>query len=286
MLIQPYQLAELRFACCFRVYYRWRTHRGVSQPALSALTQETLASLVAEYGIHILEASAGQSDVKVLASFGPSETVAAGAGKMKGRVSKWLREELKLPQKEKLLSRGYFACTTGASTADAVQAYLDKQGEHHGYTSRARPPIFVESYALAPEDEKRLSTDHAVTLLRFHLVLATSRRRGIFGREAAQAVADCWRHVQEQHPMFLEKVSFVPDHVHLAVRTHPTLSPATIVVTLMNASQEAMWKGFADSVIQARVERLWQPSAYIGSFGELESAKIAAYVRKWSSAEP
>jgi hypothetical protein len=36
-------------------------------------------------------------------------------------------------------------------------------------------------------------------------------------------------------------------------------------------------------VIPARVERLWQPSAYIGSYGDLESIKIAAYVRKWES---
>jgi hypothetical protein len=63
LFVQPYQLEELRFACCFRVYYRWRTHR--------------------------VEASAGRTDVMVLASLLPTETVAAAAGKMKGRVSKW-----------------------------------------------------------------------------------------------------------------------------------------------------------------------------------------------------
>jgi hypothetical protein len=38
-------------------------------------------------------------------------------------------------------------------------------------------------------------------------------------------------------------------------------------------------------VTQARVERLWQPGAYIGSYGDLQSAKIAAYVRQWEEAE-
>ena len=83
--------------------------------------------------------------------------------------------------------------------------------------------------------------------------------------------------------MFIDKVSFVPDHVHLAVRTHPSLSPAEVVVALMNASQELMWKDFANLVIRGARERLWQPSAYIGSYGDLESAKIAAYVRKWEA---
>ena len=285
MLILPYQLGELRFACCFRVYYRWRTRRATFQPALSSLNREALDSLLKEYGIHILEASASESDVKVLASLLPAETVAACASKMKGRVSKWLRGQCKLPQGQKLLSRGYFACTTGASTAQAVLAYLESQGEHHGYMSRPLPPVFVASYSRTPEDEQRLSASHAVTVLRFHIVLSTWKRRGVFGRPAAEATADCWRRVQRQCPMFIEKVSFVPDHVHLAVQTHPSLSPAKVVVDLMNASQEMMWKDFANSVIRGRVERLWQPGAYIGSYGDMESARIAAYVRKWEAAD-
>ena len=79
----------------------------------------------------------------------------------------------------------------------------------------------------------------------------------------------------------LENVSFFPDHVHLAVRIHPSVSPAQMVTALMNAAQERLWSGFPDSVIRAGVSRLWQPSAYTGAFGDLESAKIAAYVRQW-----
>ena len=56
---------------------------------------------------------------------------------------------------------------------------------------------------------------------------------------------------------------------------------ANMVVAWMNAAQELSWSDFPESVIRAGVERLWQPSAYIGAYGQLESAKIAAYVRKW-----
>jgi REP element-mobilizing transposase RayT len=283
VLIQPYQVEELHFACCFRVYYRWRTHRAVRQPGLPKLNQQVLDALVREYNIHILEASATESDVKVLASLLPDESVASGASKMKGRVSKWLPAESKAPQDQKLLSRGYFACTTGSSTRDAVLAYLESQGEHHGYTARPLPPVFVSTYCLSPEDEQHLAARHAVTLLQFHIVLSTWTRKGVFDRSAAEATADVWRQIQRQHPLFIEKISFVPDHVHLAVRTHPCFSPAKAAVALMNAAQELMWKDFANLVIPARVERLWQPSAYIGSYGDLESIKIAAYVRKWEA---
>ena len=56
-----------------------------------------------------------------------------------------------------------------------------------------------------------------MTVLQFHIVLSTWKRTGIFGRAEAKAVAAYWHEVAKQHPMFIEKVSFVPDHVHLAV---------------------------------------------------------------------
>jgi REP element-mobilizing transposase RayT len=285
MFIQPYGVEELALACCFRAYYRWRTHCLHVEPALARLDRATLASLLSEYGVHVLESSATETDVKVLASFLPAEAVASGASKLKGRVSKWLRVQSGSPHVSKLLSRGYFACTTGASTAQAVAAYLDRQGEHHGYLSRPLPPVFVESYPLLPHYEKRLTAAHAVTLVRFHVVLSTWKRRGLFSRPAAQATADCWQKAQIERSFFIEKVSFLPDHVHLAVRLHPSRSPASAVVALMNASQELMWADFAGAVVQAGVDRLWQARAYIGSFGELESRKIAAYVRKWEATE-
>lgn len=81
--------------------------------------------------------------------------------------------------------------------------------------------------------------------------------------------------------MVIDKVSFLPDHVHVALALHPAASPAEIVVGMMNAAQETMWAAFADDVVRAGVERLWQCSAYIGSFGELSSNAISAYVERW-----
>ena len=132
MFIQAYQLDELEFAWCYRVYYRWRTHRAVSRAELASLDRATLDSLLQPYGIHVLEASASTTDVRVLASLPPAETVAACAGKAKGRVSKWLREKLRLAGPETLLGRGYFACTAGPSAAQTVERYLGQQGEHMG----------------------------------------------------------------------------------------------------------------------------------------------------------
>ena len=285
MLIVPYQLEELKFAWCYRVYFRWRTHRGQPHAALVHLDQATLDALLRPYGIRVLEASADQTAGKMLASLLPHETVAGCASKAKGRVSKWLREAAHLQTLQTLLSRGYFACTTGKPTAEAVDRYLSEQGAHHGYLSRACPPVFVERYPITPADEQRLSAQHAVTVLKLHIVLSTWRRKGVFGQAEGEAVAARWRQMQQEWQTFLEKVSFVPDHVHVAMRIHPNVSPARVAFNMMNAAQDLLWEEFAESVLQAAIGRLWQPSAYIGSYGNLQSAAIGTYVRRWDSSE-
>jgi len=201
--------------------------------------------------------------------------------KLKGQASKWLRDALRLQQPRELLARGYFACTTGKSRQQQVKAYLSEQGEHHGYTQRILPPVYVQSYFLDPMAATRLQAHHACTVLRYHIVLATWRRHGVFGSEEGQAIAEHWRELEQEGRFVLLKVSFVPDHVHVALQAHPGVSPASLVVVLMNAAQRLVWERFPDSAIQARIERLWQPSANVSSFGDWATPQIQHYVRKW-----
>lgn len=279
MYIEPYQPTELKFAWCYRIYLRWRTHRCRPQRVLAHLKQPTLAAMLQPYGVHVLDISTDETDVLVLASLSPAETVAACASKIKGRVSKWLRERSQIDQPAKLLSGGYFACTTGQSTADAIGKYLDSQAVHHGYAERTRPPVFVKRFELTPADTEQLRAQHAATDLRFHVVLSTWRRCGVFTAPAAEATSKCWRKIQRENSIAIEKVSFVPDHVHIALRIHPSVSPASVVTVLMNAAQEFVRRDFSDLIIRAAAERLWQPSAYLGSYGELETKKISSYLR-------
>lgn len=281
MLLSDYRFEELRFAYCFHAYFRWQTHCLRPYAPLARLDALLLQRLVERYDIRVLECEGQATEARVVASLQPQETLAGCASKLKGQTSKWLREALGLKQPVDLLSKGYFACTSGKSTREQVEQYLAGQEAHHGYADRVLPPVYVETYPLSPEGEARLQPKHAFVVAQFHVVLATWRRHGVFGREEARAVADGWRALAGKQRFALLKVSFVPDHVHVAVRTHPSLAPGILAVELMNAAQKTMWDRFPDAVIQARVERLWQPSAYVGSFGDLATPKLQRYIQNW-----
>jgi REP element-mobilizing transposase RayT len=275
MLVQPYALQELQFAYCYRVYLRWRTHNARPCAALTKLNKSVLSALALPYDIHVLEMASDSTDLLTEVSLKPIETISGAASKLKGQVSSWLRKELKLPQPTNLLSIGYFACTVGKSTAAEVDAYLDRQGAHHGYSARAIPPVYLQKYQL---DETNITPRHAKVISQFHVVLATSGRTGVFGSEQGKRVAGRWLEVQRELRLTLLKVSFVPDHVHIAMRLHPTVSPAGAVLKLMNASQEIMDR----ELVSAGLNRLWQPSAYIGSYGDLASPQIRKYIENWA----
>jgi putative transposase len=285
MQVIDYQLQEINFAYCYHAYLHWRTHRRRPYPDLANLDQTALHALVEPLGLHVLECNSNATDCRILVSLRPTEALSACASKLKGRVSKWLCERLGLQAPEALLARGYFACTSGGNTRTAVEAYLDVQGDHHGYSHRSLAPVFVKTYQPDAEPEPWWHADHAFTHLQFHIVLATTGRRGVFGANEGMVVADRWAEIQHELRFALCKVSFVPDHIHLALRLHPAVAPAEVVQALMNDGQRLLAERFAAELVRAGLGRVWQPSAYVGSYGDLATPQVQAYIRRWRAME-
>ncbi|HEY6119376.1 MAG TPA: transposase [Pyrinomonadaceae bacterium] len=277
MLLRSYEPHELRFAYCYRVYFRWQTFRRRRYAPLAKLTKRQLNDLVQGHQIRVLELTCRDSDLLVIVSLLPHETISACASKLKGRISKWLREKLELTNRTKLLSRSYFACTVGNSKAKVIERYLDKQAEHHGYAGRVLPPVFVKQYNLTQRSEALLAPKHARVIARFHIVLSTQKRLGIIGSQEALRITSEWRKAQTNLRTVIEKVSFVPDHVHVALRTHPACSPANIIAALMNLAQEVM----QNSLIAAGLDRLWEFSVYLGAYGDLASPQLRRYLENF-----
>jgi len=282
MRMQEYSADELRFAYCYHCYLHWSTSCLRPYHPLADLDLATFRDLVSEHDIHVLEFASDPTQVRVLVSLKPSESLSACASKLKGRTSLWLRKALALEQARNLLGKGYFACTAGKSTRAQIDQYLSGQGQHHSYGDRILPPIFVEQFVPSAEIESQVRAKHAFTFLQFHLVLSVMGRRGVFAVDEARVVTEAWSALQVKLRFALLNVSFLPDHVHLAVRVHPGLCPSELVRALMNSGQEVIGQRFPHVAIAAGVGRLWQPSAYIGSYGDLASPQVQKYLCDWS----
>lgn len=280
-LIHHHTAEELHLAFVYRIYFRFQTYSRIALPCLNTLTKANLDVELRSYGIHLLDLASDGTDIACQVSLRPEDAVAACAGKLKGRLSKLLRVALQAEDTTKLLAKGYFACTIGDNSRETVLEYLDKQGTHHGYMERPLPPVLVADFPLAEGGEARLDAAHNVSLLRFHIVLGTQRRRGIFTQSEAERIIAAWRELEASRRFGLVKVSFVPDHVHLALRTHPSVAPRDLLLELMNAAEETMNREFAEVMIRFSAGRLWESGAYVGSFGDITSTAVRQAMRRW-----
>jgi len=277
MFIQSYQPHELRFAFCYRIYIRFRTCALRNLSALASLDRQTLNVLLESYGLRVLHCATDPTDVLAILSLTPTESISGAASKFKGRVSKWLNDALKVSEPRKILSTGYFACTVGKARKRHVDKYLDSQATHHGYDRRVLPPVFVQTYESLSQELALVSPKHAVVISEFHIVLATRYRKGIFGSGEGEKVSTEWRRLQVDLRAILRKVSFLPDHVHIALTCHPSVAPSQIILAFMNSAQAIM----ANEMVRAGVERLWECTVYVGSFGNLSSPQIRKYIDNW-----
>ncbi len=282
MFLPAYTGDELSFSFRCYVYFRWHTYRRQSVTELQRLTAGQLEAIHPE--IRVLELTTSETEVVLLASLRPTDSVSVAASKLKGAASKSLRQLRGLSEPARILGGGYFAATTGANTADELDRYLERQGEHHGYDGRANPPVWVQTWSLSDENQAALQTPHAVTMIRWHVVLSTWNRRGAFTPQAGQAICQYWEQRSCEWRVRFHKVSVVPDHIHVAVWSHPTIAPAELVVQLLSTSQSIMRDKFDGLLIQAGVPRLWKPSAYVGSYGDISKDHIRNYLRKWGGA--
>ena len=284
MYYEPYVADTLHTAYCHRIFLHAQTHRRLPQPALDHLRRDDFQAALDLYGLRLLDVTTDDIDLVGQLSLKPNEAVATCASKFKGQLSKWLRAVQDLDSPNKFLGKGYLAYTVGDTTTDAVAAYLDRQGRKHGYTERPRPPVLVETFAPAA-DTGRLAAAHSVSLLRYHLVFGTMYRKGVFTQAEARRVLAVWRGLESKQLFAVLKASFVPDHVHLAVRVHPAVKPLDLAVDLMNSAQEVMFEQFPETMIRYGSDRLWENGAYVGSFGDASSRAVREAIARWRYAE-
>ena len=106
-------------------------------------------------------------------------------------------------------------------------------------------------------------------------------RQGTFTSDSAKVITARWEGLAEQERIRFAKVSWVPDHVHVAFRSHPSVVPAKIACLLLNASQEVLLERFDALAIRTGNPRIWKPGAYIGTYGDLANSQIQAYLDSW-----
>ena len=269
MFLTP--LKSLTWAYQLHYYLCFRTHRrSQSLPAIEPSLKALIFEICERHDYHLLAYKSFPAHVRIVVSLRPDQAVAKVIQTIKTNSSR----EAKL--QSRLWARGYLAQSVGRVRIGAVRKYLEKQSAHHGYDLRWLPPV----YRYRARERRELSASHAVFDLSHHLVLSTRWRKGIFSSGVGLALTDYWLRVATKRRFAIDQVSTVPDHIHLIVRIVPSMTIEECALLLMNNGQYFMAKNYPQLLIQAKVDQLWQGSAYAGTCGKYSTALMQRWLQE------
>ena len=273
MLLEP--LTDIRFAYQLHYDVCFRTHRRkvlFSDAVRVETFSRTLEEICRRHDFHLLDEAVYPDHIRLVISLRPADTISRTLQTLKGNLSRLLGAEFVV--QPPMWADGFLARSVGRVRIEAVKKYIANQAEHHGYERRAILPVF----RYRAGRQKVLTAAHSSFDLSHRLVIATRYRRGLFGARIGEELARYWLAVSDKRGFAIDSATVLPDHVHLLVRLLPKQSVESCALTLMNNAQYWYGKHYSALLVKAAVDRLWQPSAYAGTCGELTTALLKSFL--------
>ncbi|MBO0798245.1 MAG: IS200/IS605 family transposase [Blastocatellia bacterium] len=273
MLLEP--LRKISWAFQLHYYICFRTHRCrarfTDQVRVEAI-EAALREICERHDYHLLQSKVYPDHLRCLLSLRPGQSISKVVQTIKANSARLFLEQFALSPP--LWGRGFLARSVGRVRLGIVKRYIGEQAEHHGYENRICPPIS----RYTTQEAIPLTAEHAAFDLNYHLVFATRYRRGVFDSALGEALIQYWLRVGATRGFIIDRVTILPDHVHLLVRIAAKMSIEECILSLLNNGQHFVCKHASEALIKARIDQLWQPSAYVGTCGRVTTALVKAFL--------
>jgi len=261
---------QLHVYLCFKT---WRLRPHFADQVVRDLLQEVAYDVCGRGEFHLLEAQASPDHFRLLLSLKPEQAVSRVVKALKGNLSRTLGQ--RFTATEPWLGRGYFARSSGKADLETVQSYVASQVAHHGYRGEWTEALqFVNPGFRSPA----FQLPHSVAILNYHFVFATQNRAAIFDDAVAANLFHYIVAVGAKHTFEVERISVLPDHVHLIVEALPSLSVSEIALALMNNTAHWMGTRYWGVLKQTNAWDVWQPSYYAGTVGDYTTADVKRFL--------
>jgi putative transposase len=112
----------------------------------------------------------------------------------------------------------------------------------------------------------------------FHLIWCPKYRRNVLENEIEARLKELLYNKAEEIGVIIEKMEIMPDHVHLFVKTTPTMSPHWIVQQLKGYTSRILRQEFSE--MRTRLPTLWTRSYYCESVGHISETAVKKYIEE------
>lgn len=268
---------QLHFYVAFKTHY---LRPLVQTAAQRALVTSVLEDVCTREQYHLLETSLSDNYLRLLISLKPEQTVSRTVQMLKGNVSRRFgfiyREELERQKTTTLWAKGYFARSSGKVNLEAARNYVAAQVSHHGYKGEWTSSLKYRNPAFK---SPAFSLEHCLCMLDYHLVLVTQFRTPLFDEVIAPRLFEYVLTVGRKHGFAVDRMSLLPDHLHLLLQAIPSLSIHNCALAVLNNTRQWMEKNFWGVLKETGAWNVWQPGFYAGTVGEYSTAQVKQFLR-------
>jgi putative transposase len=267
---------QLHHYLIFRTHYLREMFQGQQE---NDLIDRTIQAVCEREQFHMLDRQIAINHVRLLVSLTPDQTVSQAVQRFKGNISRQFSlvfpNRLEQDRMPTLWARGYFARSSGKVDEETIRSYIDSQIAHHGYRGSWTEALRLRNPAFR---SPAFSLGHCFTILQYHLVLETDFHIPVFDDAIASKLFQYVIAIGEKHGFAVDRMSVLPNHVHLLVEAVPSLSAASLANAVISNTQYWMEKNFWGVLKQTRAWDVWKPSYYVGTTGEFTTAEVRSFL--------
>ena len=227
---------------------------------------------------HLIGSHTEPDKLYTLMSLRPDHDIAKMTNAIKANTARSLNHEfpeLAASLKDRSLwAIGYFVRSIGKASRPAAQSYIDNQAIHHGLRSKR----VAEIMRWVNPQTCTLRATHADFDLSYHVVIVSARRAEVFDAEIAPRLFSRIAAYASSEGFYLERASLQADHLHILLKTTPTIGISTCVEGLMNDSLAFMNERYWGVLKATNAPELWTPSYYVGTVGDRTTAQIKGFL--------
>lgn len=121
--------------------------------------------------------------------------------------------------------------------------------------------------------------NHAKTLLKYHIIFSTKYRKKCL-KEIEEELEKSFRYVEAISNFKIEKIGIDKDHVHLLVKSCPSMSVSSIVRRLKQITTRQIWKKRKEHLDKFywKKRKLWTNGYFCCTVGDVSSKTVERYI--------
>ncbi len=122
------------------------------------------------------------------------------------------------------------------------------------------------------------SSNTSVHFMNYHFVWCPKYRRKVITPDIETRLQEIIRDVVQENGWEVIALETMPDHVHLFIKTDPTIAPNNIIARIKGRTSRMLRSEFPQLV--KRLPTLWTRSYFVSTHGHVSSDTIKKYVEE------